>query len=824
MLLFSVYMPTDSTANLSEFTECLSEIYAIIESESNYIDTVFVLGDFNSHPGELFCDELLYFATEQQLVCADIEFLGIDSDTYTFISDAHGCRRWLDHCLVTNFAYNCIRKVSVRYDVSWSDHFPLMIDCDFDVLPPKTVEPPLLPSRVIWGIRDTEQIGIYSEMCHNRLREIDFPDDLRQCSDKICDNVKHKLVIEKMYKQIVNILSEAAISSHTGCINLKRKKRYITGWNKHVKDAHSEARLRFNMWVLHNRPPCGEIYDNMRQSRAIFKSKLKWCQNNEDKIKMDIIATNHDAKNFGNFWKLTHKCSPRLNQPVSVEGLTEKSAIAGLFKQQFRVDPGSVPPRAASDAPTRNICSGETHICFTAKQVTEAIKNIKRGKSPGHDSLSVEHLRYAGVHLPRVLTMLFNFCVGHSYLPEDLMRTIVVPIVKNRTGDVSDKTNYRPISLATVVAKVLDSLLDRHLESHLHLHDAQFGFRSGLSTESAILSLKQTVRYYTDRKTPIYACFLDLSKAFDLVQYNILWEKMLQDTDIPVELISVFKYWYENQTNSVKWANTQSETYRLDCGVRQGGLTSPKLFNLYVNRLIVELSSTKVGCSIDGQMINNISYADDMVLLSPSIAALRRLLGICERYAEKHGLRYNSSKSEYMIFKSGQKLPSHVPPVTLCGRPLARVYKFKYLGHVLTEDLSDDLDMDRERRALAVRCNMLARRFARCSTSVKITLFRAYCQSFYSCALWIRYTQKAFSALRVQYNNAFRVMLGLPRFCSASGMFAEARVDGFHAIVRKRIASLMCRFRGSPNSILSTLADKIDSPFARHWVGVHVCK
>lgn len=119
------------------------------------------------------------------------------------------------------------------------------------------------------------------------------------------------------------------------------------------------------------------------------------------------------------------------------------------------------------------------------------------------------------------------------------MRTIVVPIVKNRTGDVSDKTNYRPISLATVVAKVLDSLLDRHLESHLHLHDAQFGFKSGLSTESAILSLKQTVRYYTDRKTPIYACFLDLSKAFDLVQYNILWEKMLQDTDIPVELISV---------------------------------------------------------------------------------------------------------------------------------------------------------------------------------------------------------------------------------------------------------------------------------------------
>ncbi|CAG9129821.1 unnamed protein product [Plutella xylostella] len=132
--------------------------------------------------------------------------------------------------------------------------------------------------------------------------------------------------------------------------------------------------------------------------------------------------------------------------------------------------------------------------------------------------------------------------------------------------------------------------------------------------------------------------------------------------------------------------------------------------------------------------------------------------------------------------------------IYLGGVELNRVTEFKYLGHVVTETLVDDLDMERERRALAVRSNMLARRFARCTRQVKLTLFRAYCQSFYTCSLWVNYTRRAYSALRVQYNNALRIVLGLPRFCSASGMFAEARVDDFFAVMRKRAASLLSTY------------------------------
>lgn len=77
-----------------------------------------------------------------------------------------------------------------------------------------------------------------------------------------------------------------------------------------------------------------------------------------------------------------------------------------------------------------------------------------------------------------------------------------------------------------------------------------------------------------------------------------------------------------------------------------------QLFNLYVNDLVVELSSTKVSCCVEDVSVNNISYPDDMVLLSPTVRALTYLLQVCERYAQAHthGLLYNVNKSEFLVF------------------------------------------------------------------------------------------------------------------------------------------------------------------------------
>ncbi|XP_026316031.1 uncharacterized protein LOC113227355 [Hyposmocoma kahamanoa] len=219
----------------------------------------------------------------------------------------------------------------------------------------------------------------------------------------------------------------------------------------------------------------------------------------------------------------------------------------------------------------------------------------------------------------------------------------------------------------------------------MKLHDAQFGFKPGLSTESAIYCLKHTIRYYTDRRTPVFACFLEENcfRDYSINRTPVAVKVLVRK---PVECREMGKQFFE--------------CVQVVQRGEAGGLTSPKLFNLYINGLIEQLSGARVGCSIGGRVINNISYTDDMVLLSPSVRALRRLLKICEQYAVAHELRYNAKKSELLVFKAGTKTYNTVPPITLDGAPLKQVKQFKYLGHWVTDALTDNLELDRERRAL----------------------------------------------------------------------------------------------------------------------------
>ncbi|CAG5028909.1 unnamed protein product [Parnassius apollo] len=207
-----------------------------------------------------------------------------------------------------------------------------------------------------------------------------------------------------------------------------------------------------------------------------------------------------------------------------------------------------------------------------------------------------------------------------------------------------------------------------------------------------------------------------------------------------------------------------------------------------------------------------------MVLLAPSVSAMRALLGVCEKFAVSHGLLYNTEKSHFMVFKAGSKCPSVVQPIKLYNEPIERVYSFKYLGHIVTDSLKDDEDTERERRALTVRANMLVHRFGRCTDAVKITLLKTYCASFYSCSLWTNYTKKTYSALRTQYNKAFKALLRLPRYCSASAMFALAGADSVDAIIRKKTASLLNRVRGSGHSVLSEIANSGDCPLIKKMI------
>ena len=95
----------------------------------------------------------------------------------------------------------------------------------------------------------------------------------------------------------------------------------------------------------------------------------------------------------------------------------------------------------------------------------------------------------------------------------------------------------------------------------------------------------------------------------------------------------------------VRWGNSLSMTFRCANGIRQGGQLSPLLYNVYTDDLNHHLQATGVGCYVGGLLVNSLSYADDMVLLAPTITALQTLLEVCRAYAGPHDIVYNSTKT-----------------------------------------------------------------------------------------------------------------------------------------------------------------------------------
>ena len=132
-------------------------------------------------------------------------------------------------------------------------------------------------------------------------------------------------------------------------------------------------------------------------------------------------------------------------------------------------------------------------------------------------------IRTAKSHV--LLSICFNACMVHGFLPSTMTDTILVPIIKDKTSNASSKVNYRPIALTSVLSKVFETALLSKLESVFETSDYQFGFKSHHSTDLCIYTLKEIVEYYKSHSTSVYKCFMDASKAFDRVNHWTLFKK-----------------------------------------------------------------------------------------------------------------------------------------------------------------------------------------------------------------------------------------------------------------------------------------------------------
>ena len=458
-------------------------------------------------------------------------------------------------------------------------------------------------------------------------------------------------------------------------------------------------------------------------------------------------------------------------------------------------------------------------VRFTPEEVYKSLKELKNGKSAGLDLIYGEHFKYAHPKVTVLLSLVFNSIVIHGYIPKALMDTVLVPLVKDKKRSLMESDNYRPLAITCVASKILELLILERYNILLCTTDNQFGFKSKHSTDLCVYTLKQVIEYYKSLNSAVHLCYLDASKAFDKINHWKLFSKLLH-RGVPFIIVRLLMFWYCSQTFCIRWGNTLSNSFNVSNGVRQGGILSPILFNVFMDDLSVLLNSVKVGCFMNNMCYNHLFYADDSVLLAPTPRALQKLLDICNEFASTHELVYNTKKTFCMSVLP--KCLKHVSNVDLYinENVLTYVNEHKYLGIRIRNDLYDNDDIRQQVKALYARGNVLISKFRHCDDDVKVKLFQTFCSCFYGSNLWVRYHKTVIKKLYNAYERIYRQLFRIQDYDNTVGRIIANGLDPVIVILRKSAGSFYKRILASQNVLIVNIVNSLffcDSPLYRQW-------
>ena len=190
-------------------------------------------------------------------------------------------------------------------------------------------------------------------------------------------------------------------------------------------------------------------------------------------MRADSLARSMMDNDMTGFWKDVHKITnSKVPLATKVDGSVGDTNIAEMWKCHYKSLLNSVENKDCKKSVMLDINKQiKNSITITPFNILDALKNIKCGKSSGIDGISAEHFVFAHSCIHVLLSILFSAFVMHGYLPSMFMKAVIVPIIKNKTGDTSDKNNYRPIALVTAASKIFELCLSVILEDYLFTHD-----------------------------------------------------------------------------------------------------------------------------------------------------------------------------------------------------------------------------------------------------------------------------------------------------------------------------------------------------------------
>ena len=781
LLIINTYFPCDPRAdnfNDAELLKLLADIQTIIQQSDP--SNIWISGDLNCHfSRNTRFTRLVYDYFEElglKLVweCSD-EFTRISKPSYTYMCNTNRVPSYstIDHFACNSRLLPLIAEAgALQSGENPSNHSAIYAKLDIGDID-TSEEKVNVPKHVDWSAATEEAKAEYEVRLTEQLDHLAVPACV-QCTDVHCSSHEHALDMEQYTMDIleaIETVSEDTLPVRGGSC----KSRYIkstAGWSEYVQPYQDESKFWHSLWVSAGKPNAGGLYESMKQARQQYKYAVRRLNRAGDSIKNDKLVNsiiNGGVNIFSEIKKLRgHRatCSTRIDNEVGSDNIS--NYFADIYGDLYNRVPLS---EQFHDLCTQLNMKVGQHSLMQVERINEdlvrkALKLMKSSKRDAMFDMQSDCLVNGPNALVTHLTNLVKTYVLHGTVPHFILLCTLLPLVKDNLADITSADNYRAIASGSLILKLLDLVILLLEGDKLDTDQLQFGFQPKSGTVMCTWTATAVIDFFNRKGNAVYGCAMDLSKAFDMVDWTELFLTLNKRNVDPI-FLRVLLYIYRNQQCNVKWSSSYSKAFSVSNGVRQGAVSSPLLFSVYLNDLFTILREAGFGCYIGGYFMGCLGYADDLLLLSASRSGLQCMVDMCEKFTRKKNLKFSTnpnpdkSKTKCIVFSKKTKDLKDVAPIMLNNDPLPWVQQVKHLGNILQCDNSMNIDCTIKRGKFIGKVNSLLQEFHFADSKVKMKLINIYASSFYGSSLWDVFSSTC-DKLYKSWNVAVRICFGVP--------------------------------------------------------------
>ena len=557
-------------------------------------------------------------------------------------------------------------------------------------------------------------------------------------------------------------------------------------------------------------------YRNM-YNRLIRTSKKMYIEN-------QLLLARGDSKKI---WKILKEAADMKTKVMnSIDGifsgddlLTNQSEMADAFNDYFaRIGPekAKTVPRPVNNSFTDFLPNQSTNTFFfnpiSYRDILDAVETLKGNSSCDINGISGRLIKEVIHPIAEVLSHIFNLCVEKGVFPDSMKTSRTVPIFKQE-GSPKDCTNYRPISIIDSFSKIFEKCIYIRMKSFLNknnfFHINQYGFREGRNVQQAVIKATNFISKAINENEIVVGVFLDVSKAFDTVNRNILIKK-LENCGFRGPILNLLKSYLSGRIQKVSLNESVSKHGKLlELGVLQGSILAALLFIVYIN----DFPKCNEGFCI--------TYADDTTCLfkAKSIAELMEILDrnlpkIFDWYCANE-LALNVKKTNYMIFSLQDKIVNEFPTIMFNGSPINKISKLspvktvRLLGVQIDQNLNFEDFAKRTLSKLAKSFFIIKRAKNYIPESSLKLLYFALFHSHLEFASYflLNNNKKISNKICVMQRKIIRILAGFSFTEHTSQAFIDLNILPFNKLIEFNVLKFMWKYE----------CNKLPDGFSNEW-------